>query len=96
MTPEMIPADAVLAALDGGKLIKVVAHETGLRVGQVKYIARNRARAKRAELRLSIDETVLRQVEIRARKNGRMITREIEHLLRLALSEEENPRVDDC
>lgn len=93
MTPEMIRAERA-----SGKLVKTIAHETGLSESQVKRIS---ARAgvtlpKRANTWLSLDIALLDQIRRRAARNGRPVARELEHLLRLALSEEEKPRADDC
>lgn len=87
MTPEMIRAERA-----SGKLVKTIAHETGLSEGQVKRISAQAGVVlpKRANTWLSLDIALLDQIRRRAARNGRPVARELEHILREALAVSEH------
>lgn len=78
-----------------GKLKKVIAAEYGLTISQVRRLLGVRKEGPRVQIRIALDVGLLAKLRIQAGRNGRLLSREIENLLRLALTTEEQPCGDD-
>lgn len=79
--------DAIRDAYRNGKLKKAIAADYGLTIAQVKRITGTARQPRRTTLALSIDDGLLKRLRRDAARNGRLLSREVEHVLREALSD---------